>query len=231
MKKALIILHQKRSIPGDIGKKLIKRGYELDIKRPCIGCKLPNKLDDYSLVVILGGPISVNDNMDYINYEIEWIDVVLKSEKPFLGICLGAQILTKYLGYKVEKNSSHLSEIGFFSVSPTKEGEELFKNQKYFYQFHDEGFELPAGSKLLAKGERFKNQAFKYKNCYAFQFHPEVNFYLHLRWLYFVFLKNPKKLFVKGAQNIFYQIYLRIKYNKKISLWLDDFLDNYLLKI
>ena len=115
MKKALIILHQKRSIPGDIGKKLIKRGYELDIKRPCVGCKLPNKLDDYSLVVILGGPISVNDNMDYINYEIEWIDVVLKSEKPFLGICLGAQILTKYLGYKVEKNSSHLSEIGFFS--------------------------------------------------------------------------------------------------------------------
>ena len=43
-------------------------------------------------------------------------------------------------------------------------------------------------------------------------------------------LKNPKKLFVKGAQNIFVQLYYRYKYNKNISHWLDSFLDQYFLK-
>ena len=46
-----------------------------------------------------------------------------------------------------------------------------------------------------------------------------------MRWLYLVLLKNPKKLFVKGAQNIFVQLYYRYKYNKNISNWLDSFLD------
>ena len=139
-------------------------------------------------------------------------------------------MLAKYLGCKVEKNSSKLVEIGFYPIKPTEDGRELFKTQEVFYQFHDEGFDIPANSKLLAAGNRFKHQAFQYKNCYAFQFHPEVNFYLHIRWLYFVLLKNPKKLFVNGAQNIIFQIYLRLKNNKRVSFWLDDFLDNYLLK-
>ena len=62
------------------------------------------------------------------------------------------------------------------------------------------------------------------------QFHPEVNLYLHIRWIYLVLLKNPKKLFVNGAQNIFKQFFLRFKYNKSISNWLDHFIDQYLLK-
>ena len=65
MKKALLVMHQNRSQPGDIGKKLIERGYVLDIRKPCVGDNLPNNLDDHSLVVIFGGPMSVNDS----NYE------------------------------------------------------------------------------------------------------------------------------------------------------------------
>ena len=44
-------------------------------------------------------------------------------------------------------------------------------------------------------------------------------------------IKDPRKLFVKGSQSIIYQLFLRLKYNNKISLWLDDFLDNHFLKI
>ena len=106
MKKALLILHQKRSQPGDIGKKLINRGFILDIRKPCLGDKLPNNLDKHSLVVIFGGPMSVNDsNIDFIKYEIEWINIVLKSKKPFLqahhsypliiGLPLGAAYLNR----------------------------------------------------------------------------------------------------------------------------------------
>ena len=106
----------------------------------------------------------------------------------------------------------------------------MFQSQKIFYQFHSEGFDLPTGCELLAKGDIFNNQAFKYKNCYGLQFHPEVNIYLHLKWLFLVLIKKPNVLFKKGAQNFFYQIILRIKYNNSISKWLDNFLDNYLLK-
>ena len=83
MKKALIILHQKRSITGDIGNKLKSRGYILDIRRPCCGEALPINLDRHALVVILGGPISVNDDCEYKDYEITWLKVVLESGKPF----------------------------------------------------------------------------------------------------------------------------------------------------
>ena len=230
MKTALFILHQKTSEAGDIANKLKIRGFNFEIRRPSLGDSLPTNLNNYSAIVIFGGPMSANDNDEFMKKEIDWIGQVLQSEVPFLGICLGAQILVKYLGCKVEKNPNELSEIGFYKIQPTENGIKLFQSQDVFYQFHTEGFELPSGCELLAKGDIFSNQAFRYKNCYGLQFHPEVNVYLHLKWLFLVLIKKPHILFRNGAQNIFYQLWLRIKYNNSISKWLDDFLDNYLLK-
>ena len=231
MKKALLVMHQNRSQPGDIGKKLIERGYVLDIRKPCVGDNLPNNLDDHSLVVIFGGPMSVNDsNYEFLDYEMDWLKVVIESGKPFLGICLGAQMLAKHLGGSVKKIDCNSSEIGFYEILPTNSGVDIFDDQKFFFQWHSEGFNLPQNSTLLASGKKFKVQAFQHKNCYAIQFHPEVNFKLHLRWLYIVIFSSPNRLFVKGSQNLIYQIYLRIKYNNKISKWLDTFLDQYFLK-
>ena len=230
MKTALFILHQQTSEAGDIANKLKIRGFKFEIRRPSLGDSLPTNLNNYSAIVVFGGPMSANDNDEFMKKEIDWIGQVLQSEVPFLGICLGAQILVKYLGCKVEKNPKKFSEIGFYKIQPTENGIKMFQSQDVFYQFHTEGFELPSGCELLAKGDIFTNQAFKYKNCYGLQFHPEVNIYLHLKWLFLVLIKKPHILFKKGAQNIFYQLWLRIKYNNSISRWLDDFLDNYLLK-
>ena len=229
MKKVLYILHQKTSVAGDIGNKFKDRGYLEEIIRPPLGDRLPEDLAKYSAIVIFGGPMSVNDDDQFIKDEIEWMAKVIKSKIPFLGICLGAQILAKYLGCDVVKNEKDLAEIGFYEIKPVGEGDNIFKNQNVFYQFHTEGFELPEGCQLLARGEIFKNQAFRYENCYALQFHPEVNLLVHLRWLFFVLIKKPKVLFLNGSQNLFYQLYLRFKYNKSVSIWLDSFLDNYLL--
>ena len=230
MKTALFILHQQTSEAGDIANKLKIRGFNFEIRRPSLGDSLPTNLNNYSAIVVFGGPMSANDNDEFMKKEIDWIGQVLQSEVPFLGICLGAQILVKYLGCKVEKNPNEISEIGFYKIQPTENGIKMFQSQDVFYQFHTEGFELPSGCELLAKGDIFTNQAFRYKNCYGLQFHPEVNIYLHLKWLFLVLIKKPHILFKNGAQNIFYQLWLRIKYNNSISKWLDDFLDNYLLK-
>ena len=230
MKTALFILHQKTSEAGNIANKLKIRGFNFEIRRPSLGDSLPTNLNNYSAIVVFGGPMSANDNDEFMKKEIDWIGQVLQSEVPFLGICLGAQILVKYLGCKVEKNPNEISEIGFYKIQPTENGIKMFQSQDVFYQFHTEGFELPSGCELLAKGDIFTNQAFRYKNCYGLQFHPEVNIYLHLKWLFLVLIKKPHILFKNGAQNIFYQLWLRIKYNSSISRWLDNFLDNYLLK-
>jgi len=230
MKTALFILHQQTSEAGDIANKLKIRGFNFEIRRPSLGDSLPTNLNNYSAIVVFGGPMSANDNDEFMKKEIDWIGQVLQSEVPFLGICLGAQILVKYLGCKVEKNPKEFSEIGFYKIQPTENGIKMFQSQDVFYQFHTEGFELPSGCELLAKGDIFTNQAFRYKNCYGLQFHPEVNIYLHLKWLFLVLIKKPHILFKNGAQNIFYQLWLRIKYNSSISRWLDNFLDNYLLK-
>ena len=230
MKTALFILHQQTSEAGDIANKLKIRGFNFEIRRPSLGDSLPTNLNNYSVIVVFGGPMSANDNDEFMKKEIDWIGQVLQSEVPFLGICLGAQILVKYLGCKVEKNPNEISEIGFYKIQPTENGIKMFQSQDVFYQFHTEGFELPSGCELLAKGDIFTNQAFKYKNCYGLQFHPEVNIYLHLKWLFLVLIKKPHIFFKNGAQNIFYQLWLRIKYNSSISRWLDNFLDNYLLK-
>ena len=229
MKKVLCVLHQKTSVSGDIGNKFKERGYLEEIIRPPLGDKLPEDLSKYSAIVIFGGPMSVNDEDQFIKDEIKWMEKVINSKIPFLGICLGAQILAKYLGCDVVKNENDLAEIGFYQIKPVGEGDNIFKNQNVFYQFHTEGFELPEGCQLLARGEIFKNQAFRYENCYALQFHPEVNMIVHLRWLFLVLIKKPKVLFINGSQNLFYQLYLRLKYNKSVSIWLDSFLDNYLL--
>ena len=229
MKKVLYVLHQKTSVAGDVGNKFRERGYLEEIVRPPLGDKLPTDLSKYSAIVIFGGPMSVNDDDQFIKDEIKWMKKVIQSKIPFLGICLGAQILAKYLGCDVMKNENDLAEIGFYEIKPVGEGDHIFRNQNIFYQFHTEGFEVPQGCHLLARGDVFKNQAFRYENCYALQFHPEVNFFVHLRWLFLILIKKPKVLFLNGSQNLFYQLYLRFKYNKSVSIWLDSFLDNYLL--
>ena len=81
-----MIVHQPRSSTGDVGIKLRARGYELDVRRPVIGEKLPTSMNDHDLAVIYGGPPSANDDLDYIKQEIDWITVALKSNKPLLGI-------------------------------------------------------------------------------------------------------------------------------------------------
>ena len=231
MKKVLYVLHQKTSVAGDVGNKFKERGFLEEIVRPPLGDKLPEDLSKYSAIVIFGGPMSVNDDDQFIKDEIKWMGKVIKSKIPFLGICLGAQILAKYLGCDVVKNENDLAEIGFYEIKPIGEGDTIFRHQNIFYQFHTEGFDISDDCHLLAKGEVFKNQAFRYENCYALQFHPEVNFFVHLRWLFLILIKKPKVLFINGSQNLFYQLYLRLKHNKSVSIWLDSFIDNYLLAL
>jgi GMP synthase (glutamine-hydrolysing) len=97
----LVVLHQENSIPGRVGNALRALGHSLDIRRPRYGDPLPETLDVHAGAVIFGGPMSANDSDDYVRREIDWIEVPLREQRPFLGICLGAQMLAKHLGARV----------------------------------------------------------------------------------------------------------------------------------
>src|SRR5438045_7413017 len=86
----LMVLHQETSTPGRVGNALRALGYSLDIRRPRFGDSLPETLDRHAGAVIFGGPMSANDSDDYVRREIDWIEVPLREQRPFLGICLGA---------------------------------------------------------------------------------------------------------------------------------------------
>lgn len=220
--KVLIILHQETSTPGRVGLKLVERGFTLDIVRPPLGDPLPETLDDHAGAVMFGGPMSANDPDEFVKRETDWLAVPLKEERPLLGICLGAQKLVRHLGGAVEFDPQGRVEVGYYPVNPTREGAALMDWPSHFYQWHREGFDLPDGATLLAKGDVFPNQAFRYgKAAYALQFHTEVTFAMMMKWT----VKGAHRMSAPGAQQRPEHIAGRLMHDRAVSKWLDDFLD------
>ena len=181
--RVLIVLHRERSNPGRVAQELRRRGCTLDIRRPALGDPLPETMESHDAAIIFGGPMSANDDLPFIHAEMDWISVPLREEKPYLGICLGAQLLAKSLGARVYGRADERCEVGYFPIRPTADGTHLFDDPQYVYQWHREGFDLPRGATLLAAGRDFEAQAFRYGPAtYGLQFHPEVTYAMMCRW-------------------------------------------------
>jgi GMP synthase (glutamine-hydrolysing) len=118
----LIVLHQETSTPGRVGNALRALGHPLDVRRPRFGDALPETLDDHAGAVVFGGPMSANDPDDFVRREIDWISVPLREQRPFLGICLGAQMLAMQLGARVAPHPEGRAEIGYYPIYPDRGG-------------------------------------------------------------------------------------------------------------
>jgi GMP synthase (glutamine-hydrolysing) len=220
--KILIVLHQENSTPGRVGKLLEAMGYELDMRRPRFDDPLPKSLDDHAGAVVFGGPMSANDNDDFVTREINWLNVPLKENKPFLGICLGAQMLVKHLGKQVYSHPEGLIEAGWYPLQSTSEGDKLLKWPKMAYQFHREGFELPDGAILLAQSPSYPNQAFRYgEKAWAVQFHAELTQVMMQRWI----VGGAERFTMPGAQVGSQHLKGRLLYDTALLAWLIDFLN------
>jgi GMP synthase (glutamine-hydrolysing) len=226
-RRILIILHQKDSTPGRLGQLLRSQGYELDCRRPRFGDPLPETLKGYAGVIVFGGPMSVNDKDAWLRREIDWIGVPLKEGVPFIGICLGAQMLARHLGHRVCLHPQGRVEIGYYPVRPTEHGHRLCECQfpGHVYQWHREGFDLPRGATLLAKGQDFEAQAFRYcEKAYGFQFHPEVTFSVMCRWA----LLTRECLTEPGACPRHHHIKGWFQHDAAVALWATAFLRRWL---
>ncbi|MBZ8134969.1 glutamine amidotransferase [Afifella sp. IM 167] len=221
----LIVLHQETSSPGKLGQLLRAKGYPLDIRRPRFGDPLPESMDEHSGAIIFGGPMSANDTDDFVRREIDWIGVPLAEKAPFLGICLGAQMLVKHLGGQVTSHCEGCAEIGFYRLSPTIEGKELIDWPTHVYQWHREGFDLPDGATLLARGELFQNQAFSYgPAAFGVQFHSELTYAMACRWT----VRGAERMKLPGARPRTEHMASWFRYDPPVRRWLDTFLDRWI---
>jgi GMP synthase (glutamine-hydrolysing) len=217
----LIILHQEASSPGRVGLMLQEMGFALDIRRPPLGDPLPATMEDHAGAVIFGGPMSANDPDEFIRREIDWISVPLKENKPFFGICLGAQMLVKQLGGTVCCNEREFAEIGYYPISPTEHGAALMDWPSMIYQWHREGFSLPCGATLLATGDEYPHQAIRVgEKAFGVQFHAELTFAMLNRWT----IRGAHRFVLNGAQDRDRHIEGRFLYDNAVRRWLHEFL-------
>jgi GMP synthase (glutamine-hydrolysing) len=227
VKKILIVVHQPTSDTGLVGQILRAWGYTLDIRVMSQQDELPPTMDNHEGVIIFGGPMSANDRetLPFIGTELDWIPVALESGKPYLGICLGAQLLARVLGATVQPHPDGRVEIGYFPVMPTGMDSEHFDQPLYVYHWHREGFELPKGAVSLFKGETFENQAFRYgENAYGVQFHPEMTREMMERWT----TEGAHMLTLPGAQSRDEHFYQHSLYAIAMENWLKRFLCHWL---
>ena len=229
MKKTIVrVLHPETSTAGRVGMKLVEKGYRLDIRRPALGEPLPENIEDYAGAIIFGGPMSANDDTEheYIRTEIDWIAKPLAAGVPYLGICLGGQMLARQLGGKVYGYPDDRAEIGYYDIAPTSEGTDYGPWPEKVYQWHREGFELVDGTVCLATSSgHFPDQAFRYGDtAFAIQFHPEVTHKMMNRWL----VKAEHRLVLPGAKPRNSHYSDRFVHDSAVDCWLDRFLDSWL---
>ena len=138
-------------------------------------------ISESDVFIITGSKYSVYDNNAWILKLEQFINKIISSNKPILGICFGHQIIAKCLGGFVEKNSLGW-ELGSYNLKLTSAGSESklfnqFNNNDIVYESHqDVVSKLPPGSIELAYTSK-GNQSFKYGDCiYGVQFHPEFSY-------------------------------------------------------
>ena len=151
---------------------------------------------DYGAVIVLGGAQNANEDekYPYLTQEKACIRRVVEQETPFLGICLGGQLLAAAFDARVSRHT--LTEIGFSDVQMTDEGQRdplyaRLPGSQRVYQWHEDTFALPQGAVRLATNEQTENQAFRVgRNAYALQYHIELTPAMLDTWLHYPSLRQ-----------------------------------------
>ena len=180
----LILQHIKIEDPGFIKDLMIKDGAKLTTIELDEGEKIPDDLSKFDGVFCMGGPMNtfMEDQYPWLVEEKKKIkEFVVDLKKPYLGFCLGCQLLGEVIGGKVIR--SNPSEIGIMDISffDEKNNDQLFSkfpNQIKSLQWHSyevQGIENNKDVTLLASSPVTKYQIFKYQNhSYGIQFHIEM---------------------------------------------------------
>ncbi|MFL5627388.1 MAG: type 1 glutamine amidotransferase [Ktedonobacteraceae bacterium] len=176
MKQVLAIQNYWDDTPGYLGEILQEHDIACEIIK-AEETPLPDP-GRYNAIFALGGPQHANDPYPYLEQEKALLRQVVEQDIPYLGICLGAQLLASAMGAPVTRH--HTTEIGFFEVQLTDEGKSdpLFAGLPGYQQvihWHEDTFAIPPGALHLVTSPDTPNQAFRIgKRAYGLQYHIEV---------------------------------------------------------
>jgi GMP synthase (glutamine-hydrolysing) len=206
---------------------LAAAGHEIAWVCPAEGEALPPVTDGFDAAIVYGGVQSANDHdtHDYIRHELDWIRDWVALEKPYLGLCLGSQLLARSHGGKVGPHPEGLHERGFVEIHPTEAGAALLGGPLHVYQSHYEGFEVPEGGELLFTGGTYPHQGLRYgRNAFGFQFHPECTPTMMVRWMGL----DEDKLTKPGAHGRERQMADSARYDAPMAAWFTAFLERWI---
>ncbi|MBP1872605.1 GMP synthase (glutamine-hydrolyzing) [Ensifer adhaerens] len=179
LKSAVVIRHVHFEDLGTFAAPLRRAGY--DIKYRDVGTEdfLNFVPDAPDLLIVLGGPIGAYEDLTYpfLQREVEVVRARLKTARPTLGICLGAQLIARASGAKVFPTGA--KEIGFDPISLNEAGRASplrHLERVPMLHWHGDTYDLPTGATLLASTSRNVQQAFSIgSNILGLQFHPEAD--------------------------------------------------------
>jgi GMP synthase-like glutamine amidotransferase len=164
--------------PGNIASWARERGHSLRSVHLFAG-EAPPSPDEFDWLVVMGGPMSVNDEAEYawLAPEKKLVRTCIERGKFVLGVCLGSQLIADVLGSPVYRN--RVREIGWFPIRlrPEAAGSRSFAGlpeQMQVLHWHGETFDLPPGCKHLAESEGCRVQAFEHPSALGLQFHLEM---------------------------------------------------------
>lgn len=163
--------------PGMIESWLRSKGYEITNTRFFESNTLPDP-GDVDFLIVMGGPMSVNDESDFpwLVEEKQFVRRCVDSGKPVLGVCLGAQLIASSMGARVYPNRE--KEIGWFPIEgirPSDHEAFRFPSSLDVFHWHGETFDLPSGARHLARSIACENQAFQIgTSVIGIQFHLET---------------------------------------------------------
>ena len=184
MKNVIVLQHIKIEDPGFIKDLMIKDNINLTTIELDEGEKIPNDLSSFDAMFCMGGPMDTWMEKDYpwlIEEKKKIREFVVDLKKPYLGFCLGCQLLGEVIGGEVTR--SEPSEIGILDIDflESKSDDNLFSsfpNQIKSLQWHSYEVRSLENNKdvtLIASSEITKYQIFKYqRHAYGIQFHIEI---------------------------------------------------------
>lgn len=166
-----VLQHTPNEGPGSIQKWAHLHHHEFYVYHPYQFGILPTA-EETDFLVILGGPMSPNDDLPWIKQERQLIKKLLAKNVPILGICYGAQQIVKTLGYQVKK--APVKEVGWGPVTVQTDVIKGLPHELTVLHWHEEMFEIPQEAKILFSNDNLQNQGFVLgKQAVGLQFHLE----------------------------------------------------------
>lgn len=176
MKPLRLFYHVNSEPPAYLENYLQKRNFPYEVVCLNENTPIPDNTESLSGLVFMGGAGNVNEPTVWMNQEFALIQQAAETGMPMLGICLGAQLISRALGGEIKRGNS--LEVGWHTVDQLDaQGQDWFADLDSsfeVFQWHEYAFSLPPGAVPLATSRCFELQAFALNNILAMQFHLEM---------------------------------------------------------